>query len=197
MLRRSEDIFLEALDADMRSLIGRVLDEIDESNCDKAWELLSPLVEKKDPVAIYYASSFGLSAETLDEFERRRMEQLQQSAEHGYAPAIHELAIHYDSGELVPRDSNKAAKLFMQAAEKGHPHAQWIHGLDLLYGQNGMEKDEARGLKYIEKAAASKFEGALETMAEFYEVGKYGYPADSEKSNKLTQQIGDDDALAY
>lgn len=197
MLRRSEDVFLDELDVAVSSVIKDALNEIDESNCDKARELLKPLVDKKDKAAIFYSSGFGVSGEQLEEFEARRIKQLQQSAQLGYAPAIHELAIHYDSGELVQRDIEKAAQLFKKAAEKGHPHSQWIHGLDLLYGRNGIASDEKLGVDYIKKSALAKFEGALESMSEFYEAGKYGFPVDVDKAQYFKNQINDEDMLGY
>ena len=197
MLRRSEDIFLDELDIVVCSVIKNALNEIDKSNCDKARELLKPFVDKKDKAAIFYSSGFGVSGERLEEFEERRIKQLQQSAKLGYAPAIHELAVHYDSGELVQRDVEKAARLFKKAAEKGHPHSQWIHGLDLLYGRNGIAKNEKLGVDYIKKSALAKFESALESMSEFYETGKYGFPVDVDKSQYFKNQMNDEDVLSY
>ena len=197
MLRRSEDIFLDELDVVVSSVIKDALNEIDKSSCDKAMELLKPFVDKKDKAAIFYSSSFGVPGEQLEEFEERRIKQLQQSAELGYAPAIHELAVHYDSGELVQRDIEQAAQLFKQAAEKGHPHSQWIHGLDLLYGRNGITKDEKLGLRYIQESAAVKFEGALETLAEFYEKGLFGFRQDLVRAQQLLKQIENGDVISY
>lgn len=197
MSRRSEDVFLDELDVTVSAAIKDALNEIDKGNCDKAAELLKPFVDKKDKAAIFYSSSFGVSGEQLKEFEKRRIKQLQQSAALGYAPAIHELAIHYDSGELVQRDIEKAAQLFKQAAEKGHPHSQWIHGLDLIYGRNGISKDEKLGLEYIQKSANAKFEGALETLAEFYEKGLFGFTQDRNHARQLREQIETDDVISY
>lgn len=197
MPRRSEDIFLDELDKDIASTIKEALHEIDASNCDKAWELLKPLVDKKDKAAIFYASSFGIPEEQIAAFEARRINQLQQSAEYGYAPAMHELAVYYDNGDLVSRDTKKAAQLFKHAAEKGHPHSQWIYGLDLLYGKNGINKDEELGLDYIKKSASAKFEGALESMSEFYETGRFGLQIDVDKARYFKNRLNDEDILAY
>lgn len=197
MFRNSSDVFLDKQDASISSIVKQALDEIDINNCDKAFELLKPLIDKKDAVALFYASGFGVPGESLEEFESRGIKQLQKSAEYGYAPAIHELAVHYDAGEPVERDVEKAAQLFKKAAEKDHPHSQWIHGLDLLYGRNGIAKDEKLGVDYINKSALAKFEGALESMFEFYEAGKYGFPVDLDKAQHFKNQINDKDVLGY
>ncbi|MCK9194593.1 MAG: hypothetical protein M0P19_12050 [Nevskia sp.] len=197
MSRRSEDIFLDELDKGIASVIKNALNEIDEGNCDRAWELLKPLVNKKDKAAIFYASSFGITGEQIAAFEGRRINQLQQSAGYGYAPAIHELAVYYDNGDLVPRDAEKAAQLFKHAAEKGHPHSQWIYGLDLLYGKNGIDRNEELGLDYIKKSASAKFEGALESMSEFYETGQFGLQIDVDKARYFKNQLNDEDILGY
>lgn len=197
MLRRSEDVFLDKLDGAVCSIIKAALRELDVGNSKQAWEMLKPLADHNNEAAIYYLSCFGIPGEQIQDFEKRRIEQLSQSAKYGYAPAIHELAIHYDTGELVPREVEMAAQLFRQAAEKDHPHAQWIYGLDLLYGRSGIKKDVDLGLAYIKKSAAAKFEGALETMSEFYGKGVFGFPVDSEKSTYYKNQICGEDVLSY
>ncbi|QJP07786.1 tetratricopeptide repeat protein [Pseudomonas multiresinivorans] len=197
MPRRSEDIFLSKMDSVAASVIKEAIKKVDQGDCDRARELLNPLIIKKDAAAIFYAATFGVPGESLEHFEKRRIEQLQQSAKYGYAPAMHELAIHYDSGDLVPRNLEKAAQLFRQAAEKGHPHAQWIYGLDLIHGRNGIEKDEKLGIEYVKKSAESKFEGALESMAEFYKKGIHGFPLDADKARHFQGKTNDKDIIGY
>jgi len=197
MLRRSEDLFLEKIYFAVASKIKEAIEKVEQGSHDEAWQALAPLVAKEDKAAIYYMSTFSVPGESLEHFEKRRIEQLKRSAEYGYAPAIHELAIHYDSGELVPRDIEKAAKLFRQAAEKGHPHAQWIHGLDLIYGRNGIEKNEKLGVEYLERSAKAKFIGALESVSGFYENGMHGYPVDKKKARFFREKADGDDVIGY
>jgi len=197
-MRCSEDIFFDSLDSATLSAIANFLTEIETGSVARALEILKPLIEEDNPAALFYASGVSAeSIETLEQFETRHIRQLKKSAELGYAPALHKLAICYDNGDPVPRDTGKAAQLFRQAAEKGHPHAQWIYGVDLLRGQNGIEKNEVLGLTYIEKAADAKFEGALETMFEFYKNGTHGFPADASKAKSYMNKIKDEDALGY
>jgi len=196
--RTSDDIFLDELDIEVSSIIKDALNEIEEDNYDKSRELLSPLVDKKDSAAIYYSAGFSLPGEDSKEFHERYIKLLHQSAEYGYVPAIHELAICYHNGDpVVQRDAEKAAQLFKEAAEKGHPHSQWLHGLDLLYERNGISKDKKLGISYIEKSALAKFEGALVTMSKFYEKGKSGFPVDVDKAQYYKNQINKEDMLGY
>ena len=198
MFRRSADVFLDVLELRVSSIIKEALAEIDKGNCENALELLEPLVEKRNAAALFYMSSFSaVSEESIKEYEARRFKQLQQSAGYGYAPAIHELGVHYDNGEFVQKDAEKAAQLFKEAAEKGHPHSQWVYGLDLLHGSNGIVKDESLGIDYVKKSALSKFEGALESLCDFYEGGKYGFPVDATKAQSFKDQINDQDILSY
>lgn len=197
MLRKSEDLFVARLDQAIGVIIERVITAIAESDIDKAWELLKPLIENHNKAAFFYAAFLSRPEETQAAFEKRHMEQLQESAKLGFVPAIHELAVRYDAGDPVARDIKKAALLFKQAAQNNHPHSQWIHGEDLLYGRNGIEKDEKLGIEYIKKSADAKFEGALETVAGFYEQGIFGFPKDPEKANAIKQQITDNDIIGY
>lgn len=198
MFRRSADIFLDALDHSVSSVIREALAEVDKGNTKKSIELLEPLVEEGDAAALFYTSKISLTVEeTLYDFEARSFKQLMRSADCGYAPAIHELGVQYDSGEFVSKDAKKAAQFFKRAAEKGHPHSQWIYGLDLLYGSNGIKKDESLGVDYVKKSARANFEGALESMSEFYGRGIYGFPVDENKAQSFKDQMCNRDVLSY
>lgn len=197
MLMRSTDLFFGHLNQEVAATISQALAAIDEFDTDKFWELLEPLISNQDAAALFYAAMVGYPGETLAGFEKRHIEQLQASAKLGYVPAIHELAIRYDAGDTVAQDTRKAAQLFKLAAQQNHPHSQWIHGEDLLYGRNGIEKDEQLGIQYIKKSAEAKFEGALETLAMFYEQGIFGFQKNIEKSKAIRQQIARGDIISY
>lgn len=78
----------------------------------------------------------------------------------GYAPAIYELGICYEIGDLVPQDPSKAAALHRRAAELGNARAKLGYGLNLFYGSNGTEKNPELGLAFIRQAADENVEGA-------------------------------------
>lgn len=164
----------------------------------KANNILGDLIDKNNPEALYLFSTFSFpESETDEEYERRRIKVIKQSAKMGYAPAIYVLGVEYDSGDLIDKDPAQAAELFRQAAEAGHAHSQWIHGIDLIYGTNGITKNEQLGIEYIKESAAAKFTGALKTLSEFYETGKYGFNVDIEYAKKLRNQLNDDDVIDY
>jgi TPR repeat protein len=164
---------------------------------DQAEKILKPIVKSNDAEALYLGALFSWKGETTEEFDKRHLRWIKLSAEKNYPPAIFVLAVYYDTGELVPLDKTKAAHLFKQAAELKHAHSQWIHGIGLLYGTQEFGKDERAGLDYIRQSAEAKFEGALETLAKFYEKGEFGFPINLEIARTLRQQATDDDAIGY
>jgi TPR repeat protein len=196
MGRTSSDLYLDSIDEATSVVIKKALQAVDEMNHVKASQLLKPLVDEGNAAALYYAASFGFSDEG-DEFEKRHIRQLEASAAKGFAPAVHALAICYDAGDMVDRDTKKAALLFKRAAEARHPYAQWIHGNDLLFGRNGIEHNEELGLKLIRESAEAKFEGALVSMVEIYENGSYGFPRDEAKAREWREKLNDPDVIGY
>ncbi len=86
--------------------------EIECGDCQHAFELLSPLINENHPEALFLYSTFSLSKiETESEFEARRSRLLHMASEAGYVPAIYELAVCYDVGDFVDKDSFKASAL--------------------------------------------------------------------------------------
>lgn len=185
MKRTSDDLFLDSLDLTTSATVRRALDAIDASNMNDAKTLLSSLSDKHTAVALYYLATLSDANEDSVGFANRHLQQLETAARLGYAPAFHKLAIYYDSGDLVKRDVVKAATLFKAAADMGHPHAQWIHGMDLLHGRSGIQQNEELGISYIQQAVSAKFEGALITLAEFYENESNNFPKNCSEASNL------------
>ncbi len=181
--------------------VQRVLDDvracINAEKFEEAHRLLIPLVATGNAEAMYLGAGFSLPNETSDEYERRHLELIVQSAGRDYPPALYVIGVYYDTGEMVNVDKPKAAQFFKRAAELRHAHSQCIHGIDLLYGTNGIEKDEKRGIEYILESAKAKFHGALETLARFYEKGEFGFPVDLQKANSLRAQSSGKDVIGY
>ncbi|HEX9443596.1 MAG TPA: hypothetical protein VGA73_05725, partial [Candidatus Binatia bacterium] len=88
-------------------------------------------------------------------------------------------------------------RLFKRAADLKHAHSQWIHGIALLYGTENFEKDEREGLRYILESAEAKFQGALESLANFYEKGEFGFPVDLKKARSLRAQATQKNTISY
>ena len=197
MYKRSEDIFLESMEGNNCEEIKVALKHLDELGFDWFLNEIQALVDKQNAVALFYASQYPLNGESDIEFDKRHLKQLKASAEQNYIPAVHELAIHYDNGGLVVQDVQHAALLFKRAAEAGHPHAQWIYSLDLLYGRNGIEKNKSLGITYLKKSAEAMFEGALETLSQFHEEGKFGFAIDRKTSNHYRAKMSEDNVIGY
>jgi TPR repeat protein len=133
--------------------------------CEAAYKLIEPLLAEGNPAALFLYSHFSFSElETEEEFDKRRIEMLRRAAGLGYAPALHALGVCYDTGDLVEGDPSYAATLLKAAAEKGHPKAKFLHGLNLFYASNGMHKDEELGLQLIRDAAQEGVEEAQEYL---------------------------------
>lgn len=139
------------------------LDTLGDSSV--VYELIKPLLNKNNPAALFLYSTFSVvGMETEEEFETRRMDLLNKSAERGYLPAIYELAVCYDLGDMIEQDHTKAGNLYKQAAEAGYAKAKLSHGLNLFYGSHGMPNDKELGLSLIKQAANENIDEAVDTL---------------------------------
>jgi TPR repeat protein len=142
-----------------------------------AIELLIPLVEQNIPKAKWlykstlYASENGLSFEA---YESLYWKYIKEAAAGGCEDAQFAVACELDEDTAT---KGEAARIFKQLAEKGHAHAQWRHGLNLISGIGGTT-DEARGIDYVKQSADGSFEGAIEFLAEAYAAGNFGFERD-------------------
>lgn len=172
---------IDALLDEAKSLIDAMFQASDstrKTTLEKwAVELLTPLVEQNIPEAKWlykstlYASENGLSFEV---YEALYWKYIKEAAEGGCEDAQFAVACELDD------DSGKkdeAAKIFEQLAQKGHAHAQWRHGLNLISGSGGIT-DEISGIDYVKKSADGNYEGAIEFLAEAYAAGNFGFDRD-------------------
>lgn len=197
-LLTSEDLFFEKLEEPKKSEIIKARQLADKGEVGPALELLRPFVDKGDPVALYYGSKFSdSSVETLDDYEYRSLEMLKKSAEMGYAPALHQLGVKFDIGDWVIKDTEKAAEFFKKAAYLGHPHSQWIHGLDLVNGKNGIKKNYEEGVRLIKNSAEQGFEGAIETLINWAEAEGLDLFDDPKQLERLRERLQFGNLLEY
>lgn len=146
-------------------VLEKVEKALDDGDCKSAYSLLLPLIEEKYPPALYLYSTFSISEVESDaDFDKRRIRLLQIASADGYAPAIFALAECYEFGDLVDKDIVRASALYRNAAEAGFSKAKLIHGLDLFYGSNEIQKDEKQGLALIKQAAEESVDGATEAL---------------------------------
>jgi len=138
---------------------------LESIGCKEAYELLAPLLDKRDPAAMFLYSTFSISeVESESNFEKRRINLLRLASEAGYAPAIYELAVCYDLGDLVEKNSTLASTLYEKAAKAGYAKAKLYHGLNLFYGSHGVKKNELEGLSLIKQAADEDVDDANEIL---------------------------------
>ncbi|MBO5367438.1 sel1 repeat family protein, partial [Methanocorpusculum sp.] len=68
----------------------------------------------------------------------------------------------------------------LNAAEKGHLNAQYITGINYIYGI-GVEKDEEKGFEWLSIAASHDYPPAIYGVGRSYELG-LGVAQDFEKA---------------
>jgi TPR repeat protein len=177
----------------------RLTDEaIRDELMDQAYRLLVPLVARQLPAAQYLYACYFLSreCERAEDVGPRYIELIQAAAQARHPRAQFRLAQMLDRGGELEHDAERSARQFQHLAEQGDPYAQWVHGLNLLSG-DGPPKDEALGLRFIERAAAGKFEGALDFLAKAHTDGSHGYPKDEKQAQYYRQRILDGDVISY
>ena len=77
----------------------------------------------------------------------------------------------YLNGEGTVKDPAEAVRWQRKGAELGSPKSWFELGLYTLYGQNGMEKNVAEGLRLITKAAEAGFADAENQLGYMYVTG--------------------------
>lgn len=156
---------------------------IELSNYNKAINILDALIAENCSEAMVVRSQIGLPDDSEEKFNSNRIHLLKKAASLGNATALYLLGMHYETGDIVHANIELANRYLGLAAEKKHPHALWQKGMRLLYQIEGGNVEQ--GLRLIEEAASLKSEGALTTLASFYQNGEFGYPKDAHKANEL------------
>jgi TPR repeat protein len=183
-------------------LIDRAMGTSDDATrdelMDQAYRLLVPLVARQLPAGQYLYACYFLSRECgpAEDVGPRYIELIQAAAQAGHPRAQFRLAQMLDRGGELEHDAKRSARLFQHLAEQGDPYAQWVHGLNLLSG-DGLPKDEALGLTFIERAGAGKFEGALDFLAKAYTDASDGYPRDEKQAQYYRKRLLDSDVVNY
>lgn len=168
---------------------------LSEDRIADAIRILEELIRIGDTEAMYIRSQIGIEDEAEEVYWARSLALLREAASKQHAGAMYQLSVLLEVGENVAKDEKQAKELLAQAAQAGHPHALWRIGLIRLYGDENTVPDPVSGKRLIEEAAAKRSQGALRTLANFYEKGLFGYPQDLETAKKLYDDAEADDAL--
>jgi len=146
-------------------IIAKANGLIESGKYEKAYELLLPLLDKRDPEALFLFSTFQVdTSESIQEFEIRSLNLIKEAADLELPEALYTLGVIYETGDGVTSDMNKASSLFKKAAERGHSRAKLSYGLDLVYGSNGISQDKILGLTFIKESVSEGVEGAEELL---------------------------------
>lgn len=112
----------------------------------------------------------------------------------GCTDAQYQLAEHYATGQAIEKNLEKAQKIWMDAARKGHAAAQYRLGQHLWHGDL-FEQDQTLAKQYLHQAAQQKHPQALALLHEIEQ--SVGMIHDTDLSlNHLKQQAfsGDEQA---
>lgn len=170
--------------------------ELHEDLRKRALALLAPLVERKQPEALYLSIRVSHDPQDPEYTEEKArdlfLSLLREAAEAGSIEAKFRLACELDEDKT----REEASKLFQEAAEAGHAYAMWVHGLN-LYGGTGLPQNKEKGIEFILKAADLKFEGAIQFVSDAYASGLHGFPKDEVESAKWLKKLRDKDLITY
>ena len=106
-----------------------------------------------------------------DESRRSRFLAVEARAKQGDAGAQFTLAVCYDQGDGVEKDSVEAVKWTRKAAEQGYAHAQLRLGLRYYKGE-GVEKDFVEAVNWFRKAAEQGYALAQYFLGRRYYEGE-------------------------
>ena len=119
-----------------------------------------------------------------------------QAAAGGYAMAMHNIGILYESGDGTPLNRVEAARWYQKAVDAAEPIAM----VDLAWQYDkghGVEKDQAKARQLLETAVTAGEPDAMNNLALMYATGD-GVPRDYAKARRLYEQgaaLGNDAAM--
>jgi TPR repeat protein len=90
---------------------------------------------------------------------------LEPLAEGGDARAQHLLGLMYEKGRGVGKDFVAAARWYTLAARRGYAPSEYRLAIAYLCGLGGLEKDTARALDLLRRAAEGGYEKAQRVLA--------------------------------
>lgn len=105
---------------------------------------------------------FGDDSE-VENWENWRRDLIKKAALAGVSEAQYEYGLY----EIERENFDRSFELFQKSARFGYPPALYSVGWAYFYGQ-GVEKDEARGVDFIELAAGRQYIIAIEFLINYY-----------------------------
>lgn len=142
----------------------------------KAVQFLRTAAAKRHPGAMTRLGKACLSGdlgETRSREGLRWMKLAAEAADAQYNAAPYQLGCLYETGygEDIFKDGNYAANLFTQAADLGHPEANFRLGDAYEHGKLGCPRDPALSVHFYTGAAERGHAGAMMGLCAWYMVG--------------------------
>lgn len=150
----------------------------------------SALVQDKYARTVGYQTSWvenlsGMAEEAFNDDEYPMAKRIwKMLAEQGNADAAYKLGMLYDTGvDGVEQDAAEAAQWYLQAAQKGHLHAQ--HNLAVAYASgDGVEMDISKALVWWKRAAQTGNSDSQYNLGIVYAMGVHGVKKNLDKAKK-------------
>lgn len=131
---------------------------------------------------------------------RRRVAQLEAQADADDAEAMYRLAVAYEMGDGVDANDREAARLYGQAAKRGHPEALYEYAMCLRDGR-GVKADAGAAALLFERAADAGDEAARHRLDELRETTLPPTPAhvstDQDGAGRPPQESNRDESGSF
>jgi TPR repeat protein len=114
------------------------------------------------------------------------MDAFEQAADAGHVRALFQLGYMHSTGTGTAVDRKQANAFYSQASDKGDPYGMTTWGRALFHG-NGVERDTAKGLDLMLKAAAMGHTYAMNDLGAIFTEGRNGVPADKARAVAFLQ----------
>lgn len=167
-----------------------------EEDLDKALDYLMPLEYEAYSDASYIVGKALLEGNCVEKDINQGIRCLRKSAQQEYSPACYLLAECYLKEEAVKKNAKKAFHLLKKACWHSYKPAYYRYAMCLLDGI-GCERNEERGLMYLDDAVNAGNADALNTFGKIYLYGLYNVDEDDEKAyNCFSQNAAKGDGVA-
>ncbi|MCQ2084916.1 MAG: sel1 repeat family protein [archaeon] len=114
------------------------------------------------PEAEYCAAFHYLNGKGVKKDVKKAFSMFVSSMEHGYVPALSEVAQCYGYGIGVKVDDGKAFELFSKAAEEGDPYGMSM--ISMMYGNgDGVKRDKKKAQEWADRCEEA---GDIDTIEE-------------------------------
>ncbi len=128
-------------------------------------------------------------AETQD-LDRGR-DWLERAAAQGHSAALEALELARELGEGALEVYREQGDVLMRRAEDGDIEAQYELGLRYEKGAGGFRRDAGKAVRWLTAAADRGHRGAMRSLAQIFENGADGIPADAARAAALRKRASE------